>query len=204
MKKQIYPKTKRLSLKAKTEITEKIDGSNIGIFKLPTGKLLIATRNFVYLEDEVSKISLKGFNGWFEENKEELKEKIHEGSGFFGEWLGSGLIKYNFRTRLLIFAKARINEDYSKSEADYNITNLYYNHDLIQYCFKDGELPKNIEKVPVVVTLDTIPTVEELDKIYKEYSEKENRIVEGFIINNNNNVLKYVRYKNGKPSEHKE
>jgi len=45
IKKSLYPKTKRLSKNSKKiVVTEKLDGSNIGFFKL-NGELVIATRN---------------------------------------------------------------------------------------------------------------------------------------------------------------
>lgn len=34
IKKQLYPKTKRVGLKNEVVITEKLDGSNIGFYKL--------------------------------------------------------------------------------------------------------------------------------------------------------------------------
>ena len=49
-----------------------------------------------------------------------------------------------------------------------------------------------------------MPTKEELDKLYADYSNLVNRKVEGLIVNFNNNILKYVRFKNGKEEEHHE
>ena len=51
-KKTLYPKTKRVQFKNRVVITEKLDGSNIGFFKV-NGKLLIAQRNNIFTMDEL-------------------------------------------------------------------------------------------------------------------------------------------------------
>lgn len=58
----LYPKTQRVSMKNKIVITEKLDGSNIGIFKVD-GKLLIAQRNYVFHEDELNENKEKLYSG---------------------------------------------------------------------------------------------------------------------------------------------
>lgn len=40
------------------------------------------------------------------------------------------------------------------------------------------------------------------DKFYSKYSDKVKRDVEGFVVNYNNTIRKYVRMKNGKLQEH--
>ena len=52
IKKTLYPKTKRVTFKNRVVITEKLDGSNIGFFKV-NGKLLIAQRNNIISIDEI-------------------------------------------------------------------------------------------------------------------------------------------------------
>lgn len=52
IKKTLYPKTKRVTFKNRIVITEKLDGSNIGFFKV-NGKLLIAQRNNIFTIDEM-------------------------------------------------------------------------------------------------------------------------------------------------------
>lgn len=52
IKKTLYPKTKRVTFKNRIVITEKLDGSNIGFFKV-NGKLLIAQRNNIISIDEI-------------------------------------------------------------------------------------------------------------------------------------------------------
>ena len=44
IKRTLYPKTKRVQYKNRVVITEKLDGSNIGFFKV-NGELVIAQRN---------------------------------------------------------------------------------------------------------------------------------------------------------------
>ena len=50
--KQIYPKTKRIPLSNTIYVTEKIDGSNLGLFNL-NDKLYIAQRGLVFSIDEI-------------------------------------------------------------------------------------------------------------------------------------------------------
>ena len=62
IKQTLYPKTKRVQFKNRIIITEKLDGSNIGIFKV-NGKLVIAQRNYIFDIDEI----------------EENKDKLYQG-----------------------------------------------------------------------------------------------------------------------------
>jgi hypothetical protein len=58
--------------------------------------------------------------------------------------------------------------------------------------------------VPVVRVMEAKPTIEMLDALYWEYSQKVDRAVEGFVIAlNDRNILKYVRMKNGNITPHK-
>ncbi len=199
IKKTLYPKTKRVQYKNRVVITEKLDGSNIGFFKV-NDELLIAQRNNIFLMSELeeNKNSLyKGLLGWIQENGEDLKNRLIEGSGFFGEWIGMGKIKYpDLDKRVYMFAKA----NYVKGE----IRNLYYEHELFSYPFKDQEFPEYIGIVPVVEEINNFPTIETLDYNYELYKLKVNRNVEGFVIAQNNNVNKYVRMKNGQLQPHHE
>lgn len=197
-KKTLYPKTKRVKYNNKIVITEKLDGSNIGFFKL-NGELIIAQRNYIFKANEIDKsIAYKGLIGWLEENGEDLKSKLIEGSGFFGEWIGMGKIGYqNLDKKVYMFAKANITD---KLE----IKNLYYEHELFKYPFENQEFPGYIGIVPVVLEREIYPTVKTLDYEYEIYKNRVNRNVEGFIIVQNNNVNKYVRMKNGKLQDHHE
>lgn len=197
--KQIYPKTKRIPLSNTIYVTEKIDGSNLGLFNL-NDKLYIAQRGLVFSIDEIEEIKDKMYRGlysWLKENAENIK--LNNNSCIFGEWLGMGQIKYGeiFNEKLLMFAKANVDDEF-------NVTNLKYDHNLFKYSFINEERPTFIGLVPMVSVLNKMPTKEELDKIYENYLNLVNRKVEGLIINFNNNILKYVRFKNGKEEEHHE
>ena len=93
-KKSLYPKTKRVSSKnKKIEITEKLDGSNLGIFRKGED-LYIAQRNYIFcwnkIEESGSSGSYKGLYGWLKDNAEEIHKNLYDGSGIVGEWLGMG------------------------------------------------------------------------------------------------------------------
>lgn len=202
IKKEIYPKTQRVICEgAKIQITEKLDGSNLVIFKL-NDDLYIAQRNTIFncneINDENKQSLYKGLYQWIVDNMETLYNELHEGSAICGEWLGMGKIKYDvskFYKRFYMFAKANITEDFE-------LYNLNYDHDLFIYPFISREIPKFIGVVPVVKEIRNIPNKEQLDKIYKEYTNKEKRNVEGFVVNYDNRITKYVRMKNGKLQEH--
>ena len=96
IKKTLYPKTKRVQYKNRVVITEKLDVSNIGFFKV-NGELVIAQRNNILLMSELEEnkqMLYKGLKSWIDENGEDLKNRLMEGSGLFGEWIGMGKIKY--------------------------------------------------------------------------------------------------------------
>lgn len=109
-----------------------------------------------------------------------------------------GKIKYSvdeFDKRFYMFAKARMTDEFE-------LINIMYNHDLFKYPFISQEIPNFIGIVPVVTEINNIPNKEQLDKIYEKYCNKVNRNVEGFVVNYNDNISKYVRMKNGKLQEH--
>lgn len=200
MKKQIYPKTKRLSCTPEpVYVTEKLDGSNLVIFN-KDDILYIAQRNNIYSYDEINSTCdsiYKGLKQWLNDNIEELSQ-IRNNSAICGEWLGMGKLKYTidkFDKKFYMFAKANIDEEF-------NLFNLYYTHSLFIYPFENLEIPKCIGIVPEVTELNYLPTKETLDKIYSKYVESEKRDVEGFVINYKDSICKYVRMKNGKLQEH--
>ena len=202
IKKEIYPKTKRISnIGGIFELTEKLDGSNLAIFK-KDDELHIAQRNNIFnfneLEENKDKL-YKGLYQWIKDNQEELSHIINN-SCVCGEWLGMGQLKYTideFDKRFYMFAKANIDEEF-------NLYNLMYDHDLFIYPFENQELPKCIGVVPIVSQLKVSPSKEQLDSIYEKYRTKVDRDVEGFVINYNNNISKYVRMKNRKLIEYDE
>jgi len=196
VKKSLYPKTERLSIDDRNVIiTEKLDGSNIGFFKL-NNQLIVSTRNniFTYPNEEIS--DYKGIKPWLEENANKLN--LCENSGFFGEWIGQGQLKYpHLNKKVYMYAKANIDENY-------NITNIYYDLDYFIYPFEDQVIPDCIDMVPIVKKDYSYPTIDELNLLYDQYKMAENRNVEGFVINQFNTIRKYVRMKNGKLTNHRD
>lgn len=201
IKKEIYPKTKRVSCMGdKVYITEKLDGSNMVIFK-KNDLLYIAQRKNIICEDEFESakdIMYKGLYQWLLENKDYLKEHLLNNACICGEWLGMGCLKYTideFDKRIYMFAKANIDDDY-------NLYNLIYDHELFIYPFDNQQIPNFIGVVPEVMALNVLPNKEHLDSIYETYCRKVSRNVEGFVVNYKNIITKYVRMKNGKLQEH--
>lgn len=201
IKKEIYPKTKRVSCKGdKVYITEKLDGSNLVIFK-KDDELYIAQRKNIFKIselEEVKGILYKGLYQWLVDNKDVLINELHDNSAICGEWLGMGCLKYTideFDKRWYMFAKANIDDEF-------NLYNLNYDHSLFIYPFVSQEIPNFIGIVPEVVELNILPIKEHLDSIYEKYCNKVNRNVEGFVVNYKNIITKYVRMKNGKLQEH--
>ena len=140
----------------------------------------------------------KGLYQWLLDNGKLLKQEIHNNSAVCGEWLGMGKLKYSvdeFDKRFYMFAKANIDEDF-------NLSNLNYDHNLFIYPFISQAIPNIIGIVPVVKEINYIPNKEQLDKLYEEYCNKTKRDVEGFVVNYDNRITKYVRMKNGKLAEH--
>ena len=200
LRKEIYPKTKRVSCSGdKIYLTEKLDGSNLVIFK-KNNKLYIAQRNNIFSIDELgeSKDKLyKGLYQWLQDNKDVFNQ-LHESSAICGEWIGMGQIKYpvdEFDKRYYMFAKANVDDEF-------NLYNLIYEHKLFIYPFETQEIPNCIGIVPEVIELNVLPNKEHLDSIYDKYCQKVKRNVEGFVINYKNNISKYVRMKNGQLKEH--
>lgn len=203
LKKEIYPKTARVKCNGETVcVTEKLDGSNLVIFK-KNGTVYIAQRKNIIAVDELDNakdILYKGLNEWLNNNKETLILELHEGSAICGEWLGMGQIKYNiddFDKRWYMFAKANVDDDF-------NLYNLNYNHDDFIYPFESQEIPKFIGIVPVVSELKVLPDKRHLDSLYEKYTTKVKRNVEGFVVSYRNQISKYVRMKNGKLQKHHE
>lgn len=201
IKKEIYPKTKRVSCSGdKVYITEKLDGSNLVFFK-KNDKLYIAQRKTIININELEEVKDKLYKGlyqWLLDNKDYLQEQLINDSAICGEWLGMGKLKYDvgeFDKKWYMFAKANIDDEY-------NLYNLIYEHELFIYPFANQEIPNFIGIVPEITELMGLPTKEFLDSIYETYTNEVKRDVEGFVVNYKNIISKYVRMKNGKLEEH--
>lgn len=206
IKQSIYPKTTRFGKdERKVFLTEKIDGSNLTFFKFEN-ELYIAQRNYIYKfkdfkenKDLFEDMIYKGLMPFLEQFGDDLEEKLYDGSAICGEWMVRHQISYGnrFNTRFLLFAKARV----VKINNGFSLQNIVYNLDLIHWAVGET-LPDYLGIVPLVKELDHYPNLEELDKIYLEYSEKQDSNVEGFVVNNCNQIEKYVRFKNGTLEPH--
>ena len=207
-KQKLYPKTQRLRVAGEiVNITEKIDGANLVFFKYE-GKLHIAERHAIFILDEINNLQYGALRPFLEKYGKLLEDSIVENAAICGEWLGMAKrIKYPkdiFDKLWYMFAKAnvRITYDNNLKKDVFELYNLKYDHDLFKYSFVNQEIPEIIGIVPLVTVMKTIPTKEMLDELYDEYRERVGRKVEGFVIEHKNSILKYVRYKNGKFSEH--
>ena len=205
LKKTLYPKTKRIAeFNSKVTITEKLDGSNLTLFKLH-GELHIAQRNYIFSLSDITAVKnpnkdlYKGLVGWLTLNAADLENDLHEGACICGEWLGMGKLKYGetFNSRFLQFAKANV-------DTDMNIRNIVYSKELFKWSFVSKLQPEYISEVPTVKETHTVPTINYLDSLYTEYCDEVARDVEGFVITVNNSVMKYVRMKNGKLTDHRD
>lgn len=200
IKKSIYPKTTRVKCKFDVvEVTEKLDGSNLCIFK-KDDMLHIAQRNKILRFDELEdnkNVIYKGLYQWLLDNLDML-QTIRNDSVVCGEWIGMGKLKYSvdeFDKRFYMFAKANINDDFE-------LCNIQYNHEHFIYPFETLEIPKCIGVVPVAYRISYLPSKDNLDVLYARYCEKVNRNVEGFIVNYRDHIEKYVRMKNGTLQDH--
>ena len=196
----IYPKTPRVKCTPdRVIVTEKLDGSNLCIFRLQDNLFIAQRNNIIHFDElnEVKDVLYKGLYGWLMDNKAEL-EKINDKSCVCGEWLGMGKLKYpvdEFDKRFYMFAKANI-------DGNFTLGRLQYNHELFIYPFETNKIPKCIGVVPVAYDIPYLPNKDNLDVLYLRYCEKVHRDVEGFVVNCKGHIEKYVRMKNGKLTEH--
>lgn len=193
LKKTMYPKTSRIGNKmGDILITEKLDGSNLSIFKL-NGELYIGQRNYIFRLDEIDEqkeMLYQGLHDWLKENGEFLEKELHEKAVIIGEWIGMGRIAYTWENKFFMFAKANVNEDFT-------LHKINYIHEYFMYPFVNREIPSFISIVPLVKELNVYPTIAELDSLYEKYRTEENRDIEGFIVVESHGIKKYVRMKRG-------
>ena len=206
IKYSIYPKTPRVDINMQYQITEKLDGANLGIGKY-NGKIYIFLRNNIVCENEIDSykgILYKDLYLWLKDNMDKLRCDLNDNTIVFGEWLGMGKIKYDNFNRWYLFAKAKIinlvEEDVDNISLDY----MNYEIDKLMYAFKDQNIPSYINTVPIVDINSYMLRKLTLDSLYEEYISKVGRQVEGFVIYNEifKQPIKYVRLKNGKLQEH--
>lgn len=201
MKQTLYPKTSRVSPQ-KIQLTEKLDGSNMGIFKY-NDELYIAQRNNIYSMTECFSLNkddlYQGLTEWLTLHGEHLKSVMYEGACIFGEWIGMGKLKYEFKNTFHMFAKANVK---LLIDGSYDAYNIYYDRCLFVYPFLEQTIPEYISIVPLVEETSEI-SLEILNDIYDKYSKTVNRFVEGFVvIYNKDSIKKYVRMKGGSLEDH--
>lgn len=201
IKKEIYPKTPRMKVDGeKVYLTEKLDGSNLVFLKKNDELYFCQRNNIIALRelDEAKDKVYKGLYQWLKDYGQILKDNIHEGSAICGEWLGMGTLKYTideFDKRWYMFAKANVDDDF-------NLYNMKYDHELFIYPFVGQTIPIFIGIVPEVAELTVLPNKKHLDSLYERYTAQVGRNVEGFVINYQNIICKYVRMKSGKIVEY--
>lgn len=204
IKQSIYPKTPRVGNKRNNFIiTEKLDGSNLCIFKYED-KLHFAQRNTILtMEDltENSKLFYKGLVGWIQENIEQLNN-IMNNAVLCGEWIGMGKIGYggtDIDKKFYMFAKANIIVE----DGNFSLKNIIYKQDLFKYSFIEQQPIECVGVVPVVVEEVSDVSIAYLDDLYEDFTKDLGRNCEGFIIYNEatNKIDKYVRMKDGKMGE---
>ena len=202
VKQMLYPKTQRMTSKDMVwQVTEKLDGSNLTLFKL-NGQLYFGTRNWVFNFDEDVKdskdVDYKGLYDWLVDNKEELLAYLNDGEALFGEWLGMGNLKYEIPERFNLFAVGYIGFD--QETGMYDVKTIKRKVDDIRVFMEGKEaLYKFIAKVPFVAYLESLDK-NKIDRVYDMYSNDVGRNVEGFVLVNlsTEDVVKYVRMKRGK------
>ena len=204
IKNTLYPKTARfINNHIKTIITEKLDGSNLCIFKYME-TTYVATRNVIHTLEELlitsnpSKV-YKGLVQWLKDNQEELD--LCNNACICGEWLGQGHIKYkDMLNTFYMYAKANVNKDI---DGNFILTNIMYDKEYFIYPFTKQEIPNCVLLVPTVAEMNFTPDIVFLDNLYAAYSANtKSHTVEGFVININNNIMKYIRNKENKPTPH--
>lgn len=202
-KEKKYGKTKRFGV-TQYQITEKLDGSNV-CFAKSHNKLKIYSRTFSFDLDElddVKEIIDEDFYDFLVKYGSDLQESLIDEMEIYCEFLGTGMIDYEYSLgnaicdRLYIFGK--------KSPKDKCIR---YDVDALWYAFINQNLPMlYLSIVPYITQIcEEDLSIHDLDLIYDGYKASScNSAVEGFIITNDKlgYCRKYVRHKNGKETEH--
>lgn len=211
-KKTLYPKTQRFNDNLSYwQITEKLDGSNLTLFK-HGGELWIGTRNYVFCYEDIESkndVGYDGLYGWLKEHADDIKDFLEEDEAICGEWIGMGKIKYRdaLEHKLYVFGLGKIVVDIEKDlfklvaidRNVYYLEDLLYSADVCEYM---GVVPCVLQ----FVSIGNDDCTSILDNLYEKYTFKVDRDVEGFVVTNlyTGQPFKYVRLKNGKLTQHEE
>lgn len=211
-KKTLYPKTQRFNDNlAYWQITEKLDGSNLTLFK-HGGELWVGTRNYVFCYEDIESkndIGYDGLYGWLKEHADDIKDFLEEDEAICGEWIGMGKIKYRdaLEHKLYVFGRGKVVVDLEKDLFKLVAIdrNVYYLEDWLY----STNVCEYMGVVPCVLQFESIGNddcTSILDDLYEKYKFKVGRDVEGFVITNpyTGQPFKYVRLKNGKLTQHEE
>ncbi|WP_276905509.1 RNA ligase family protein [Faecalibaculum rodentium] len=205
IKRTLYPETPRTPEKLDNVIiTEKMDGANLTILKY-NGELFIAQRNSIFNKDEVfgdGNIGYRGLKGWAREHWEWLDKYLNDNTALCGEWMAETAKSYPpevVHKKFYVFATAKVMPGMNLNDFDY-----YREHVGDAFGISKEFLDLNwLGFVPTAGRLYKFPDKEELDELYEKYCKYVGgRKVEGFVINVNNMIFKYVRMKNGKIIEY--
>lgn len=205
IKRTLYPETPRIPEKTVNAIiTEKMDGANLTILKC-NGELFIAQRNSIFNKDEVfgdGNIGYRGLKGWAREHWEWFDKCLNDNTALCGEWMVETAKSYPpevVHEKFYIFATAKVVPGPNLCDFDY-----YQEHVGDAFGISTEFLDIIwLKFVPTVARICKFPDKEQLDDIYDAYCKcVGGRKVEGFVINVNNMIFKYVRMKNGKVVEY--
>lgn len=211
-KKTLYPKTQRFNDNLSYwQITEKLDGSNLTLFKYG-GELWIGTRNYVFCYEDVeskSDIGYDGLYGWLKEHADDIKNFLEEEEAICGEWIGMGKIKYRdaLKHKFYVFGRGKIVVDLEKDL--FKLVAINRNVSCLEDWLYSTDVCEYMGVVPCVSELESVSNkhyTSVLDNLYERYVYKVRRYVEGFVITNlyTGQPFKYVRLKNGKLTQHEE
>ena len=205
IKRTLYPETPRIpEMTDNAIITEKMDGANLTILKY-NGELFIAQRNSIFNKDEVfgdGNIGYRGLKGWAREHWEWFDKYLNDNTAHCGEWMVETAKSYPpevVHKKFYIFATAKVMPGMNLNDFDY-----YREHVGDAFGLSKEFLDLNwLGFVPTAGRLYKFPDKEELDELYEKYCKYVGgRKVEGFVINVNNMIFKYVRMKSGKVVEY--
>lgn len=211
-KKTLYPKTQRFNDSVSYwQITEKLDGSNLTLFKY-CGELWVGTRNYVFCYEDVESkndIGYDGLYGWLKEHADDIKNFLEEEDAICGEWIGMGQIKYRdaLKHKFYVFGRGKIVVDREKDL--YKIVAINRNVPYLEDWLSNTDVCEYMGVVPCVSKFESVSNKDcasVLDNLYNNYTFKVGHAVEGFVLTNlyTGQPFKYVRLKRNKLEPHQE